>query len=64
MLLNDNFIDLSTKFHTTCRPMSRIFILLTVPTALFAIIILCYLGKLPLKVEIHSVILIGFIYFI
>ena len=64
MLLNDNLIDLSTKFHTTCRPMSRIFILLTVPSALFAIIILCYLGKLPLTVEIHSVILIGFIYFI
>ena len=64
MLLNDNLIDLSTKFHTTCRPMSRIFILLTVPSALFAIIILCYLGKLPLAVEIHSVILIGFIYFI
>ena len=64
MLLNDNLIDLSTKFHTTCRPMSRIFILLTVPSALFAIIILCYLGKLPLTVEIHSVILIGFIYLI
>ncbi len=64
MLLNDNFIDLSTKFHTTCRPMSRIFMLLTVPSALLALVILCYLGHLPLKVEIHSVILIGFIYFI
>ncbi len=64
MLLNDNVIDLNTKFQTTCRPMSRIFTLLTIPSALFAIVILCYLGKLPLKVEIHSVILIGFIYFI
>lgn len=64
MLSSDNFIDLGTKFQTTCKPMSRIFILLTIPSALFAIIILCYLGKLPLKVEIHSVILIGFIYFI
>jgi hypothetical protein len=64
MLSNDSFIDLGTKFQTTCKPMSRIFILLTIPTALFALIILCYLGKLPLKVEIHSVILIGFIYFI
>ena len=65
MLSNDNLIDLSSiKYQTTCKPISRIFTLLTIPTALFAIIILCYLGKLPLKVEIHSVILIGFIYFI
>lgn len=64
MLSSDNFINLGTKFQTTCKPMSRIFILLTIPTALFAIIVLCYLGQLPLKVEIHSVILIGFIYFI
>jgi len=65
MLSNDNLIDLNAiKFQTNCKPISRIFILLTVPTALLAIVILCYLGKLPLKVEIHSVILIGFIYFI
>ena len=65
MLSNDNLIDLSSiKYQTTCKPISRIFTLLTIPTALFAIIILCYLGKLPLKVEIHSVILIRFIYFI
>ena len=64
MLSSDNFIDLGTKFQATCKPMSRIFILLTIPSALLAIIILCYFGKLPLKVEIHSVILIGFIYFI
>ena len=65
MLSNDNLIDLSSiKYQTTCKPISRIFTLLTIPTTLFAIIILCYLGKLPLKVEIHSVILIGFIYFI
>ena len=65
MLSNDNLIDLSSiKYQTTCKPISRIFTLLTIPTVLFAIIILCYLGKLPLKVEIHSVILIGFIYFI
>jgi hypothetical protein len=64
MLSNDNFIDLNTKFQTTCKPMSRIFTLLTIPSALFALIILCYLGYFPLKVEIHSVILIGFIYFI
>lgn len=64
MLSNDNFINLNTKFQTTCKPMSRIFTLLTIPSALFALVILCYLGYFPLKVEIHSVILIGFIYFI
>ena len=65
MLSNDNLIDLNAiKFQTTCNPISKIFMLLTVPTTLFAIIILCYLGQLPLKVEIHSVALIGFVYFI
>ncbi len=65
MLSNDNLIDLNAiKFQTTCKPISRIFMLLTIPSALLAIVILCYFGKLPLKVEIHSVILIGFIYFI
>ena len=64
MFTDDDFIELNSKFYTTCKPLSRIFILLTVPTALFGIILLCYLGVLPLKVEIHSVILIGFIFFI
>ena len=64
MFTDDDFIELNSKFYTTCKPLSRIFILLTVPTALFGIILLCYLGALPLKVEIHSVILIGFIFFI
>ncbi|NCB12181.1 MAG: hypothetical protein EOM78_11190 [Erysipelotrichia bacterium] len=64
MFTDDDFIELNSKFYTTCKPLSRIFILLTVPTALFGIILLCYLGDLPLKVEIHSVILIGFIFFI
>ena len=64
MLTNEDFIDLNAKFYTTCRPIARIFNLLTVPTFLLAIIILGYLGLFPLKVEIHSVILIGFIYII
>jgi len=64
MLTNEDFIDLNSKFYTTCKPMARIFNLLTIPTFLFALIILGYLGLFPLKVEIHSVILIGFIFFI
>ncbi|MBP7741885.1 MAG: MotA/TolQ/ExbB proton channel family protein [Aliarcobacter sp.] len=64
MLTDDDFIDLNSRFYTTCKPMSRIFTLLTVPTMLFGLIILCYLGFFPLLVEIHSIILIGFIYLV
>ncbi len=64
MFTDDDFIELNSKFYTTCKPQSRIFTLLTVPAALFAIVLVCYLGFLPLKVEIHSVVLIGFIFFI
>jgi hypothetical protein len=64
MLTDDDFIDLNSRFYNTCRPMSRIFTLLTIPSILFGIIILCYLGYFPLRVEIHSVVLIGFIYVI
>ena len=64
MITNENLIELNSKFQTSCKPFSRIFTLLTVPTFIFAIIVLGYLEKFPLKVEMHSVILIGFIYFI
>ena len=64
MITNENLIELNSKFQTSCKPFSRIFILLTIPTLIFAIIVLGYLGEFPLKVEIHSVILIGLIYFI
>ncbi len=64
MLTNEDFIDLNTKVNTSCKPISRIFTLLTMPTILFSIVILGYLGHFPLKVEIHSVLLIGFIYII
>lgn len=64
MLTNEDFIDLNSKVKTSCKPLSRIFTLLTVPTMLFTIVILGYLGHFPLKVEIHSVLLIGFIYII
>ena len=64
MLTNENLIELNLKFQTSCKPFSRIFTLLTIPSGLFIIVLLGYLGKFPLKVEIHSVVLIGFIYFI
>ena len=64
MFKEEDLIELNSKFYTNCKPLSRIFTLLTVPTLLFILVILCYFRVLPLKVEIHSVILIGAIYFI
>ena len=64
MFKEEDLIELNSRFYTNCKPLSRIFTLLTIPTLLFILVILCYFGVLPLKVEIHSVILIGAIYFI
>ena len=64
MFTNQDFIHLNTKVNTSCKSNARIFTLLTIPTVLFSIIIFGYLEYFPLKVELHSVILIGFIYFI
>ena len=64
MFKEEDLIELNSRFYTNCKPLSRIFTLLTIPTLLFVLVILCYFGVLPLKVEIHSVILIGAIYFI
>ncbi len=64
MFKEEDLIELNSRFYTNCKPLSRIFTLLTVPTLLFILVILCYFRVLPLKVEIHSVILIGAIYFI
>ncbi len=64
MFKEENFSELNSKFYTNCKPFSRIFTLLTMPTLLFLLVILCYLKILPLKVEIHSVILIGLIFLI
>ena len=64
MFKEEDLIELNSRFYTNCKPISRIFTLLTIPTLLFVLVILCYFTVLPLKVEIHSVILIGAIYFI
>ena len=64
MFKEEDLIELNSRFYTNCKPLSRIFTLLTIPTLLFILVILCYFGVFPLKVEIHSVILIGAIYFI
>ena len=64
MFKEEDLTELNSRFYTNCKPISRIFTLLTIPTLLFVLVILCYFAVLPLKVEIHSVILIGAIYFI
>lgn len=64
MVTREDFIFLNKNFYTHCKATARIFNLLTVPTIIFALVILGYFGYFPLKVEIHSVVLIGFIYFI
>ncbi|MGJ0377181.1 MotA/TolQ/ExbB proton channel family protein [Aliarcobacter cryaerophilus] len=64
MFKEEDLIELNSRFYTNCKPISRIFTLLTIPTLLFVLVILCYFAVLPLKVEIHSVILVGAIYFI
>ena len=64
MFKEEDLIELNSRFYTNCKTLSRIFTLLTIPTLLFVLVILCYFAVLPLKVEIHSVILIGAIYFI
>ncbi|RBQ32600.1 hypothetical protein CRU92_02490 [Arcobacter sp. FW59] len=64
MFKEEDFIELNSRFRTNCKPFSRIITLFSVPAALFAVVILCYFGALPLKVEIHSVILIGLIFLI
>ncbi|MCG3708579.1 MotA/TolQ/ExbB proton channel family protein [Aliarcobacter butzleri] len=64
MFIEDDFIELNSKFYTTCKPTSRIVTLLSVPIVLFIAVLLCYIGVFPLNVEVHSVILIGIILFI
>jgi len=64
MFQEEDFSELNSKFYTNCRPLSRIFTLLLIPAILFLLVVLCYFNILPLKVEIHSVILIGLIFFI
>lgn len=64
MFKEEDFSLLNSKFYKSCKPFSRIFTLLSIPAILFALLILCYLKVLPLKVEIHTVILVGFIFVI
>ena len=49
MVTNENFIELNKNFYTQCKANARIFNLLTIPTLLFAIVLLGFLGYFHLK---------------
>lgn len=61
MILNADSLKISQNLQSNCNINSKFITLLTVPVLLYALVILCFLGILPLKFEIHSIVLIGFI---
>ncbi|QKF74095.1 putative membrane protein [Aliarcobacter faecis] len=61
MILNADSLKISQNLQSNCNTNSKIVTLLTVPVLLYLLVILCFIGIFPLKFEIHSVILIGFI---
>ncbi len=61
MILNADSLKISQNLQSNCNTNSKFATLLTIPLLLYVLVILCFIGILPLKLEIHSVILIGFI---
>ena len=60
MTLNAD-LKISQNLQSNCNTNSKFVTLLTVPVLLYLLVILCFIGVFPLKFEIHSIILIGFI---
>ena len=60
MMLNAD-LKISQNLQSNCNTNSKFVTLLTVPVLLYLLVILCFIGVFPLKFEIHSIILIGFI---
>jgi hypothetical protein len=61
MILNADSLKISQNLQSNCNTNSKFMTLLTIPVLLSLLVILCFVGVLPLKLEIHSLILIGFI---
>ena len=61
MIINADSLKISQNLQSNCNINSKFITLLTVPVLLYVLVILCFLGILPLKLEIHSIVLIGFI---
>jgi hypothetical protein len=64
MVHEQDFMQLNQNFDTSGNCTARIVNLFLIPTLIYAIVIVGYIGFIPLKVEIHSVVLIGLIYII
>ncbi len=64
-MANENDLnELNSNFKTNDNCTAKISTLLFIPTVVYLIVILSYFKIIPLKMEIHSVILMGLIYFI
>src|SRR5574344_2343413 len=61
MILNADSLKISQNLQSNGNTNSKFMTLLTIPVLLYLLVILCFVGVLPLKLEIHSLILIGFI---
>ena len=64
MFKADDFLELNSRFITNCKPFLKIITLFLTPALIYALVLLCFFGYLPLKIELHTVVLIGVIFFI
>jgi len=64
MVNEEDLVELNSNFTTNQNCTAKFIILLFIPALIYLLVILSYIGLIPLKVEMHSVILIGFIFFI
>ncbi|HJE02964.1 hypothetical protein AAX26_00696 [Aliarcobacter thereius] len=64
MFKADDFLELNSRFITNCKPFLKIITLFLIPALIYALVLLCFFDYLPLKIELHTVILIGVIFFI
>jgi hypothetical protein len=64
MVNEEDFIKLNSSFSTQVKCGWNIISLFLIPFLIFVLVVLAYFGAIPLKMELHSVILIGLIFFI
>ena len=64
MINEQDFVDLSLEFRAKSSCFMRLVAIAWLPTLIFAVVIGGYMRLIPLKTEIHSVVLIGIIYVI
>jgi len=64
MVNEEDLLELNSNFDTRGNCTSKLFSLLFIPAFIYILVVLSFFKIIPLKVEIHSVILIGFIFII